>query len=556
MKTDFLKRSWVRVPLVSVLCLLAGALVVDHLLTPKPFSGPATFDLSRYQQPDFAGVVERVDATFRDEWKHRGLSPAPVANGLAVARRLSLALTGTIPSFEEVRAVEAEDPERRTQWWLTYLFEDRRHADYLAERFSRMLVGVENGPFIVYRRHRLSSWLSDQILDNRPYDDLVRALITSEGIWTTHPEVNFVTATVDQNNDEEGPDEVKLAGRTARAFLGVRLDCVECHDDFLSDRWTQQDFHRLAAFYSRAEMSLTGVRDDPDREYDYRFLGKRESETVSPAVPFRPELLPADGSRRDRLAGWVTHPDNRSFARATVNRMWAILFNRPLILPIDDIPVGGPVPPAMDVLAADFVRNGYDLRRLIRVIAATEVFRLDSTQPETRAEAGDPDSVPGPETVFASFPLTRLRPDQVAGSILQASSLRTIDADSHVLKRIIRLIQRNDFLKRYGDVGEDEFSETAGTIPQRLVLMNGSIVHERIKDNLVLNAATRIAALARDPERAVEVAYLTVLTRRPTVEESAHFVRRMLESSGQKRSHFMEDLFWILFNSTEFSWNH
>ncbi len=541
-------------PLCRNLLLLIAALAVTGLavgrwLRPAPFPEPPAAGLKLAGQPDFQATVARVDAEFAEAWQRLGLTPAARADDLTLLRRLSLALTGTVPSVEEIRAAEARPSGDRIQWWLSHLFANARSTDYLAERFARIVVGVEDGPFIVYRRHRLASWLREQIRANRPYDAVVKDLLTATGIWTSQPAVNFVTATVDQNNDDEGPDEVKLAARVSRAFLGVRFDCVQCHHDKFGDRWKQQDFHQLAAFFAGTGMSLTGVRDDPAKAYEFRYLGRADAETVPPKVPFHAELLPADGPLRERLATWVTHPDNRPFARTLVNRAWALLFNRPLVKPIDSLPLDDPFPPGLETLADDLIAHGFDLQRLLRLIAATRVFQLDSR--------GKPASPPasGAESAWAVFPLTRLRPEQVAGSILQASNLRTIDADSHVVARVIRHFQQKDFVTRFGDLGRDEFDEFSGTIPQRLILMNGQLVHERTKEDLVFNAATRIGTVTKNHRTAVETAYLAVLTRRPSPEELRHFTERLRSGTG-KRAERMADLYWTLLNSTEFSWNH
>jgi hypothetical protein len=143
----------------------------------------------------------------------------------------------------------------------------------------------------------------------------------------------------------------------------------------------------------------------------------------------------------------------------------------------------------------------------------------------------------------------------VAGSILQASNLRTIDADSHVLARLIRHFGQKDFVTRFGDLGRDEFDEFSGTIPQRLILMNGQLVQERSKEDLVLNAATRIGVVTKNHRTAVETAYLAILTRRPDPEELRHFTEHLRSGTG-KRIERMGDLYWTLLNSTEFSWNH
>lgn len=464
-----------------------------------------------------------------------------LASDLTLFRRLCLGLTGTIPSLEWIRTFESWPHETRLNNTLQLIFEDPRYGDYMAERFARAFVGVENGPFLVYRRRRLVDDLSESIQSNQPYDRIVRELITAQGVWTSHPEVNFLTATIDPNNDKEGPDEVKLAARVSRAFLGVRIDCVQCHDDMFGNRWKQQDFHQLASFFAGAEMSLTGLVES-EKPYEYRYKRKPETEVVPATVPFLPELLPQEGTPRERLAKWVTHPENLSFARTLVNRVWAIMFNRPLLEQVDSIPIDEPVPVLMDQLARTTIDHGFDLQHLIRTIASTEAFRRTSSGGETDGKE--------------LFPLTRLRPEQVAGSIIQSASLETVGVDSHILSRIIRVLQQGEFIQRYGDAGEAEFEARSGTIPQRLTLMNGKLVHERTEKNPILNAATRIGFLATDDATAIETAYLTVLTRRPTTDELNHFKKRLSGTHKDARANAMQDLYWALLNSTEFAWNH
>ena len=473
------------------------------------------------------------------------LQDASIANrkvpDLIWLRRLCLALTGTIPSVEWIRDFESWPEEMRVSNALQRIFEDPRYGDYMAERFARAFVGVESGPFLVFRRRRMVDDLSESIQSNQPYDQVIREMITAHGVWTSNPEVNFLTATIDPNNDQEGPDEVKLAARVSRAFLGVRIDCVQCHDDMFGDRWKQRDFHQLASFFAGAEMSLTGLVES-EKQYEYRYKRRAETEVVPPVVPFLQNLLPQEGSLRERLAAWVTHPENLPFARTLVNRVWAIMFNRPMVEPVDSIPLDGPVPERMDDLANETVEHGFDLQHLIRTIAMTEEFCRSS-----RGSSGEEDKL---------FPLTRLRPEQVAGSIIQSASLETVDVDSHIFSRIIRVLQQGEFIKRYGDAGEAEFEAKSGTIPQRLTLMNGKLVHERTEKNPIMNAATRIGFLAADDGTAVETAYLAVLTRRPTSEEMDHFKDRLSGTKKDARANAMQDLYWALLNSTEFAWNH
>ncbi|MEX0819361.1 MAG: DUF1553 domain-containing protein, partial [Pirellulaceae bacterium] len=517
---------------------------------------PVTFDATRYQRPEIRSVLDRVDAEFEASWAEQGFSTAGPVHDLIMARRLALGLTGTIPSLEEVRVLQSLPEEQRLEWWVSHLLEDRRYADYVAERLARAYVGTDNGPFIVYRRRRFVTWLSDQLHANQPYDQLVRQLIADKGIWTNSPSVNFLTVTLDED-DKGKPDAIRLASRTTRAFLGMRIDCLQCHDDNLgtmnlgtkddSRSGLQSDFHHLAAFYGGTQFSLFGVTDGKGK-YEYQYLDAEQTETIAPRPPFYADLLPKAGTQREQLAAWVTHDQNKPFARAMVNRIWALLFGRPLVEPIDDIPLHGSYPPGLETLADDFVKHDYDLRHLVRMIAGTKAFRLDSR--------ADFDVTQEHEDAWAVFPLTRLRPEQMAGGMLQAASLTTIDANSHIISQLMRFNEQNQFIQRYGDTGEDEFEDRAGTIAQRLLMMNGDLVKERTKPNPFLNATTRISVLAPSDEKAVETCYLAVLSRLPAPAEQAHFVKLLGGAKGDTRSNRLEDLYWVLVNSTEFSWNH
>lgn len=519
------------------------ALVVN-LLPPRQPAHISHYDTAQYQDPEFRDAVLRVDTAFRQDWSSNGLKPAAPAPDLVHARRVALALMGTVPSLEEIRQFEALPPDQRLPWYLDHVLADGRFHDYFAERLARAVVGTEDGPFIFFRRRRFVTWLGEQVATNKPYDQIVRALIATEGLWTDHPAANFISVTAQQDKANQ-PNPVRLAGRVTRAFLGLRLDCAECHNHPFT-AWKQADYQGFTAFFGQTKIGFTGVRDG-DGEYEVEDKKTETSKVIAARVPFAPELLPEKGSRRERLAAWVTHPENPYFAKATVNRVWALMFGRPLVAPVDDLEtVGKDAPPALQLLADDFVAHRYDLRRLIRLIASTRVFKMDSA---TEGDIGETE-----ERAWAVFPLSRLRPEQVAGSVLQSASVATLNADTHIVVRLIRQGQQSQFVQRYGDTGEDEFDNRGGTIPQRLLLMNGEMVRERVTDGPG-TAAGRIAGMAPDDPKAVEVSYLAVLSRRPTPAEAAHF-EATLKEKNIKRGQHLEDLYWALINSTEFSWNH
>jgi hypothetical protein len=560
---------WAKNALFIAVCLVGAGAVANSLLRQGRIGRPDSFEPGRFEVtsasssgPGDAGdsyrvTLDRLNAEFRAHWQETGLAVAPQADDLTLARRLSLSLVGTVPSLEEIRALEAFAHEERLEFWISHLLDDHRFADYWSERLARAYAPPGNSPFIVFRRRRFTLWLGEQLHQNRPYDEIVRQMISENGVWTGKPAANFVTATSDPNKDNQ-PDPVLLAGRTARAFLGMRIDCLQCHDDKLATirlgsgknihNGTQADFHQLAAFFGQTRVQLTGVQEEQKQQYKVKYLKAEEEEVIPSKVPFAEELLNAEGTRREQLARWVTHPKNKPFARASVNRIWALMFGRPLVEPIDDIPLVAKYPPGLQLLADDFVASGYDVKRLIRLIAASEPFLRDS-----RADFEITDDH---ESAWAVFPLTRLRPEQMAGSLVQASCLTTLDGEAHVFQRIGMFGQVTQFVERYGDLGQDEFTTRAGTIPQRLLMMNGELIRDRTNDNIVANAATRIATLTNRPERQIETAYLATLTRRPTDEELQHFIVRLKDREDRNLRGAIEDLFWTLMNSTEFTWNH
>jgi hypothetical protein len=503
---------------------------------------------------EIASAVARVDAQWRRVLNDRGLRPADAADWLTVCRRMSMALVGNGLSLEEIRRLEALPITQRESTHLRNLLNDPRFHHYWAERWTRYLVGTDEGQFIVYRRRRFRIWLAEAFAANRRYDQMVRDLITAEGLWTDKPQVNFLTATFDSNDNQADP--VRLAARTSRAFLGLRIDCLQCHNDFLGNvslgesdalrEGKQTDFHQLAAFYTSAKTNgLQGVRSG-QVDYKYKYLNAEEEVSVEPAVPFRADLLPTEGNPRARLASWVTHPENRQSARAAVSHVWALLFGRPMGTSVDNLPLSEEIHPMLNVLADEFVASGFNLRHLITLIASSSAFRVDSR--------ADFEITPEHEQAFAVFPLVRLRPEQVAGSVIQAARIKKTDRQSSLFLQLQTQAVTNDFVKQYGDMGEDEFTSESVTITQRLLMMNGQMIREIVESNPVLNTSGHLNMFAADDAMVIDTAYLCALNRYPTESEKQRFTERLSDATDRNQS--IEDLVWVLVNSSEMAWNH
>ncbi len=555
-------------------------------VTVPPVAAPQTVPGTSIRRLDDASVeraIGKLDAAMTAVWKESGVEVASEADWMTVSRRLSLALVGSGLPLEEIRALQALPAQQRIAYQLERLLRDPRHHDYWGERWTRAVVGANEGPFIAYRRRRFRLWLSDQIAANRRIDELVRQMVTGRGLPTDRPEVNFLTVTMD--SDEQGqPDPVRLAARTSRVFLGLRIDCLQCHDDFLGNaslgdngelrEGTQQDFHSLAAFYSPARFNgLQGIREE-DHPYIYQYLNADEGVVVQPSVPFKKHLLPTEGDARQRLAIWLTHPENNQFAYAIANRVWALMFGRALTDAVDDLRLDQPPHPAIEVLAREIVDSGYDMRHLIRVISGSRAFRLSSE--------ADFEITPAHEANWSVFPLVRLRPEQVAASVIQAARVKTVDRDSSLVVQLQKFGGINDFVTRYGDIGEDEFEQESVTITQRLLMLNGELVREQGDANPLLNSTSHINLFSRSDAEAIENVYLCVLNRFPDAEEVAIYTDRLQMNTSDSRNpkggnaqgdqqqvvgltnpqatdqrqKALEDLFWVLTNSSEFSWNH
>ncbi|MFT3839262.1 MAG: DUF1549 domain-containing protein [Myxococcaceae bacterium] len=484
--------------------------------------------------------VGRLDEMLASKWKASSVEPAPRAEPLTVLRRLSLALFGQSPSLEEIRRFEADGSPDRLARWTHAMLEDARFHRYWAERLSRAWVGAERGPFIVFRRDRFDEWLAGELAKNTPYDAVVRQVVSAEGTWTGEPAANFVTSAV--ANREVDSD--KLTGRTMRVFLGQRLECAQCHDHPFAP-WTQQQFDGVKAFFDRTDVSALGVttRAPGEAKRERGAMNTRASSSGAPSVPYGLEWLPAGGSPRLRLAAWLTDAHNVNLSRAMVNRAWALMYGRPLHEPVDDLPALGEEP-VLDALAEDFASHGHDLRRLVTTLALAQAFSLESR------ELGADE-----KNVWAAYPVTPLRPEQVVGALLQAGSVRSIDRDRHLVVRAVRLLREKAFIDEYGDPGEAELTPQADTVARALFRMNGKLPDDVLKAE-PFSTTGRVAMVAKGDDEALDALWLSYLTRRPT-EEEAQKVRPMLAGlKGDERGKALADVAWGLFNSSEFSWSH
>jgi hypothetical protein len=461
------------------------------------------------------------------------------------------------------------------------------------------------------------AWLHEQVKGNVPYDRIATELITATG------RTNANGATGWYARWEGKPNE--LAGALSKVFLGVKIQCAQCHDHKYEPTWKQKDFQGMAAFflttaprpipeyveaYREAEKmrrermddmkgggdgkkgdGAPGARRGEDAKmreafqnrfvmdvqdldprtlgYLQRTRGKKLNEQleeraalakVTPKAWMGPTLADLPGiSRRALLARWVTSPENVAFAQTAVNRYWGHLMGRGIVDPVDDAsPINQPShPELLALLGEDFRANGYDLKRLLRILANSATYQRSSRW--TPAEDGAaPDASPPDPALFARAPVRPLNNEQLFQALVRATG------SEGLLARLDRQMRGQAygrganaafaaFTFLFDDDEGAESDDFAGSIPQGLFLMNGQMLQRALEGLPGTTVSTVLAEESTDAGRARRL-YLAAYGREPDADErraAVAYVHR-----NKDRDAGWQDLFWVLLNSAEFMSNH
>jgi hypothetical protein len=582
---------------LSILLLAAG-LTMD-CAAPRPHaalaSRPRPQASAAPQAPAAPGVVQRVDGTLRAAWQQKSITPAEVASDEVFLRRATLDLTGTLPAPDAVIAFLGDGrPDKRSRL-IDSLLADERFARRWAAVWTDVLLGDDRANNGVDRA-AFTAWLRGRFAEGAPWDEMVRAMVSGTGVASPGgSRRERMMAAASGAPEEEDPDvngEVNyllryrgaiedLAGKTSRAFLGIQIQCAQCHDH-KTEPWTTDQFRHFAAAFARTRALPVERADKGEmRVFEVRDVKRAKAgKKASPAERAISEMAPValDGtaldaeSPRKALAAWITRPESPTFARAFVNRTWASLLGRGFVEPVDDLRASNPpaAPEALDALAADFVASGFDVKHLVRTICATEAYGRAA----------------GPVTdLWASFAPRALPADVMFDALLSATELGPLieEAAGERADEIrARARQRFAFVL---DVDEDaDPTRFEGSIAQALLLSNGAVT--RVGASAVDGGAlARILEMEGD-EAKIRALYLRTLSRRPTREEVSrwrHFLdeadargpspavppplpgkidpvgrlaRRLRSTADTAREQAYEDLFWALLNSSEMGLQH
>jgi hypothetical protein len=492
---------------------------------------------------DAQALTVRVDTVLAARWSEAKVRPAAVADDGEFLRRVSLDLIGKIPTAAEARDFLDDPSPGKRLALVERLLDSPAYTTRATEIWRRLLLPEADTEDLGRQvAGDFEAWLRKKVIEDAGYDRMVREILTTKLNRRTDESALGVGRPVPSPAGYYVAKESKpenLAAGVARVFLGIRLECAQCHNHPFA-QWKREQFWSLAAFFAdlppdAPENAVIARREragTPRRELN--IPGTKKVVTASHLDGSTPAWRPR-AQTRDILAEWVTAPDNPYFARAVVNRVWARFFGVGLIEPVDDLDGDAPAELSglLDELAGQFRVHGYNLKFLIRVLTATRAYNLSSV--------ANPAESTGP--MFASMPVRGLSPGQLFDSLTQATGAEPGDAKGRFLELFASRVERP--------------VEAETTIIQALTMMNGSFIDGATNPvtSQVLGAIVKAPFL--DTPGRIETLYLATLTRRPKPGELALLVpfveRRKTEDDRAKA---LADIFWAILNGPEFHLNH
>lgn len=489
---------------------------------------PSTYAQSVSSTASPSKMAERIDELINTRLREQGRASEAVCDDATFLRRVTLDLTGRNPTSGEVVTFLQNTNAQKREELVERLLQSPTCAVHLANIWSSWLLPEMQelqipgaGP------SGLQNWLRNRFADNLRYDRLVADLLVASGPTSSGPSYFFTAL--------EGKPE-KIAAKTSRVFLGVQLDCAECHDHPF-DHWKQRDFWGFAAYF--AQVSADGMRGPMDSQVTDRDEGEVKLPNSEEMIAPQPLVSTGQsgltsGSRRQQLTLWLTAPENPYLARAAVNRCWSLLFGRGLIEPIDDMRSIDMAshPELLSELSQHFAASNYNLRGLIQTLVNTQAYQRQSlpagAQPNGTSE---PDS-------YAAMPIKPLTSTQLANCLQQVA--RDITGTQG-------RAQANQVAAQLGKLRGDHSAATLGIV-QALVTL-----HSRQLDNVHQDGTSRLlqalAAPHLNDEKRIEWMFLSTLCRKPTGDE----IEAILKISKDDTTSWQADLLWALVNSTEFA---
>lgn len=490
-------------------------------------------------------IVSEIDRLLSESWSEAGVTPSPSASPDAITRRLYLDLIGRIPTTEELQLAQQS---RSRSAFANQLLSDTGYARFWSANWANLLIGRSSERGV--NRPEFEKFLRDRFAANSPWNETVAELISAEGTTDDNGATNFLVAHLNSQ-------AVPATAVTARVFLGIQVQCTECHDHPFNKTWKQDQFWTFNSFFKQTKRErqqtgpnqrrflLTSTRESGPTYYETR------SGLMKSALPEFAgiEIDPAE-NRRAALADIVTRKDNVQLARSMVNRVWAHFFGYGFTRPVDDMGPHNPPshPELLDVLAHQFRLHNFDLHKLITWIIRCRAYALDSAFAGNDIDAPSRGEVP----LFSRMYVRSMSPEQVYDSLLIATRADQKPGFEWETANQRRHEWIQQFLFAHANEENSEASTFDGTVSQAMSLMNGELV----KDAVSTERGTLLASITEERNSAAEqltAICRAVLSRDPSEAEVNMFkslFRRERTAAGRKT--LLQDALWAYLNSNEF----
>lgn len=499
------------------------------------------------------------DAVFAN-LKELGIPPSAVCDDNTFIRRVSLDIAGRLPTAEEVALFQQDTSTTRRENVVDRLLLSGEYADFFANKWTAMLKNRRDDASDIISNFAFYSWVRDNLLSNKPYDEMVRELLAATGTVIANPPVAWYKRVKDPKQQLED---------VAQLFLGVRMQCAQCHHHPF-ERWSQDDYYSMAAFFSQVGRKPTATRGE---DMIFHKRGQAGYANAKTGVVQRPTPLGSasvaispDEDPRLRLADWMSSPENPFFARSLVNRYWKHFFKRGLIEPEDDIRDSNPPsnPQLLAALEKHFIESDFNLKDLVRAITTSQTYQLSSIPNEYNAN--DMQN-------YSHYYPRRLQAEVLLDSVDDLLGVRTEFPNLPSGTRAIALPDNSynnasPFLRVFGRPENESVCECeriqSSSLAQSLHLMNSGDVKGKLANGS--NRVNQWLQAGKAPEEIIVEIYRIAFSRDPLEQEKAtaltYVNEPMLDANGKPidpprvlRENF-QDLVWALVNSKEFLFNH
>ncbi len=529
-----------RVPgTVAVMASFLGRVDVFQALVPHPGKPDASGSARLARLAQSPVEYDRIVAARLERLQ---IAPAGLCDDATFLRRVSLDLSGTLPTAQQAREfLSAPAPDRRDRL-VDRLLQQPEFVDYWTLKWADLL-RVNRRTLGRKAAAAYYCWIHDCVEANLPLDRFATELLTAEGPLNTSPAGYFYKAIPDPND---------LANTVSQVFLGVRIECARCHHHPW-DRWSQHDYHGMQAFFTQVSFRKAGDSESLLAAAKVPTIHPRTKQAVLAHAldEAQPQDNP-DGDRRRLLASWLATADNPWFARNLANRTWAHFLGRGLVEPVDDFRLTNPAanPELLDALARQLTELKFDYRRFVRTIVLSQTYQSGTEISDSNATD---------EQNYSRYPLKRMDAEVLLDAVSQATGVAEDFPGMPAGTRAIQLWDSHlphQFLELFGRPVRETACEcervTEPTVSQVLHVLNSPQIEARLR-----HADGRIANLCEqhaDDRQLVESLFLTFYSRLPTADEQVAALQHL--SVVPSRREGAEDLAWGLMNSLEFLVNH